>query len=132
VSPLEGAIAPWLTVSRNLFDLFLYLPIGWMLSLSLAVLVRRIFPHSVVSGRRIWIVPVSLLALEFCLEAVGASFSRAFADLFYPGPDAESQWGFVLMTCPTVWAIAYSMGVIFRAPRKRPQPGTHTQAMRPD
>src|SRR5271169_1064761 len=49
VSPLEEAIAPWLQVSRDAFDLFLYLPIGWTLSFLLAIIVQRKFPGAVVS-----------------------------------------------------------------------------------
>jgi hypothetical protein len=37
VDPLEEAVAPWLQVSRNGFDLFLYLPAGWTLSFFFAV-----------------------------------------------------------------------------------------------
>lgn len=113
VSPLEQAIAPWLMVSRNIFDLFLILPIGWALSFFLALLVQRVFPGAVVSGRRIWVVPVFLLALAFCWDVAQFSISYAFAEFFYPGLEGESIWAFALMTCPTVSAIAYSLGMIW-------------------
>jgi len=116
-SPLESAIAPWLQVSRNMFDLFLYLPVGWMLSFLLAIVVQRIFPGAVGFGRRIWIVPVCLLALGFCVDAVAFSFRDAFAEFFYPGPDGESGWVFMLITCPTMSTIAYSLGIIWPARR---------------
>ena len=45
VSPLEQAIAPWLMVSRNIFDLFLILPIGWALSFFLALWFNGSFPE---------------------------------------------------------------------------------------
>jgi hypothetical protein len=118
VSPLESSIAPWIGQSRNTFDFFLYLPVGWTLSLLLAIVVQGIFPGAAVCGRRIWVVPVCLLALAFCWEGVGFSFRQAFAILFYPDPDGESQWAFVLMTCPTVSAIAYSLGMIFSTRRR--------------
>ena len=94
-----------------MFDLFLYLPVGWTLSFLLAIVVQRIFPGAVVFGRRIWVVPVFFLALGFCWDTVYFSFSYAFAEFLYPGPDGESQWAFALMTCPTVSAIAYSLGM---------------------
>jgi hypothetical protein len=118
VNPLEAAIAPWLQVSRNGFDLFLYLPIGWALSFLLAIVLRRIFPGAVIFGRRIWVIPVFLLALGFCWEVAQFSFSYAFAEFFYPGPGGEGQWAFILMTCPTVSAIAYSLGMIWSERRQ--------------
>jgi hypothetical protein len=111
VSPLEQAIAPRLTVSRNLFELFLILPIGWTLSFLLAILVQRIFPGTIVFGRRIWAVPVFLLALAFGWDLAHFSFGYAFAEFFYPSPEGENVWAFALMTCPTVSAIAYSLGM---------------------
>jgi len=118
VYPLEAAVAPWLQVSRNAFDLFLYLPIGWTLSFLLAIVVQRKLPGAVVSGRRIWVVPVFLLALGFCWDLAQFSLSSASAEFFYPGPDGESAWAFMLMTCPTVSAIVYSLGMTWSARRQ--------------
>jgi hypothetical protein len=116
VSPAEGAIAPWLGDScRHQLSLFLVVVPGWILSLFLAICIRRIFPRSVVLGRWIWVLPVSALALAFCWDVAHFSFSFAFAEYFYPGPDGESVWAFALMTCPTISAIAYSLGMIFSA-----------------
>jgi hypothetical protein len=112
VNAIEEAVA------RNGFDLFLYLPAGWTLSFFFAVLIRRIVPEAEAAGRRIWMIAVSLLALAFGVEAIGISFGRAFSDLFYPGSDGESQGAFVMMTCPTISAIAYSPGMIWSARRQ--------------
>ncbi len=113
-----NAVAPWLQVSRDGFDLFLYLPIGWTLSFFLAVLVQRFFPGATASGRRVWMLPVFLLALAFCWDVAQFSISFAFTEFFYPGPGGESQLVFVLMTCPTVAAIAYSLGMIWSTGRQ--------------
>jgi hypothetical protein len=131
VNPLEAAVAPWLQVSRDGFDLFLYLPIGWTLSFRLAMLVQRIFPGAIASGRRIWMVPVFLLALAFCWDVAQFSISFAFAEVFYPGPGGESQWAFLLMTCPTVSAIAYSLGMIWST-RRQASKASATRNSRPD
>jgi hypothetical protein len=93
VSPLERVIAPWLQVSRNGFDLLLYLPVGWTLSFLLAILVQRKFPGAVVFGRRIWVLPLLLLALAFCSDAARFSFSDAFVEFFYPGPEGRRPVG---------------------------------------
>jgi hypothetical protein len=122
VNPVESAMAPWLQVSRDMFDLFLYLPVGWTLSFLLAIAVQRIFPGAVWSGRRIWIVPVTLLFLGLCWNVAHFSLSSTLKELFYPGPGGEAQVVFVLMTCPTVSAVAYSLGMIY---------ATHRQASRP-
>jgi hypothetical protein len=118
VDPLEATVAPWLQVSRDGFDLFLYLPVGWTLSFFLAILVQRIFPGAILSGRRIWMVPLFLLALAFCWDVAQFSISYDFAEFFYPGPGGESQWVFALMTCPTVSAIAYSLGMTWSTRRQ--------------
>jgi hypothetical protein len=112
VNPVESAMAPWLQVSRDMFDLFLYL----------AIAVQRIFPGAVWSGRRIWIVPVTLLFLGLCWNVAHFSLSSTLKELFYPGPGGEAQVVFVLMTSPTVSAVAYSLGMIY---------ATHRQASRP-
>jgi hypothetical protein len=131
VDPLEAGVAPWLQVPRNGFDLFLYLPIGWALSFFLAILVQRIFPGAIVSGRRIWVVPVFLLALALCWDLAQFSFSYALAEFFYPGPDGESGWAFVVMTCPTGSAIAYSLGMIWST-RRQASKASDTRNSRPD
>jgi hypothetical protein len=112
VNPVESAIAPWLQVSRDMFDLFLYL----------AIAVQRIFPGAVWSVWRIWIVPVALLFFGLCWNVAHFSLSSTLKELFYPGPGGEAQVVFVLMTCPTVSAVAYSLGMIY---------ATHRQASRP-
>ena len=105
VSQLEGAIAPWMGDSaRNLLSLFLVVVPGWILSLFLAIGIQRIFPRAVVFGRRIWVLPVSVLGLAFCWDVAHFSLSYAFSELFYPGPGGESVWAFALMTCPTASA----------------------------
>jgi hypothetical protein len=131
VLPLEQAIAPWFMVSTNILELFLYLPIGWTLSFFLAILVHRISPGTNVSGRWIWVLPVCVLGLAFCQDTVHFSFSFAFAEVFYPGPDGESGWVFVLMTCPTVSAIAYSIGMIWST-RHQASKASATRNSRPD
>jgi hypothetical protein len=118
VSPLEAAIAPWLRVSRDAFDLLLYLPIGWALSVLLAIVVQRTFPGSVASGRRIWVLPVVLLALMFVLELRTRSVAYTFAEFFYPGPGGEAWWVFFMATCPTGSAISYSLGMIWSSRRQ--------------
>jgi hypothetical protein len=118
VSPLERVVAPWLQVSRNGFDLLLYLPAGWTLSFLFAILVQRKFPVAIVFGRWIWVLPVLLLALAFCSDAARFSIIYAFALFFYPGLEGEGQWAFALATCPTGSAIAYSLGMIWSAHRQ--------------
>lgn len=118
MTPLEARIGPW-AMRRNLLDIILYLPMGWMLSFLLGVIVYKIFPDAEVMGTRIWFVPVFLLALAFCIEGSEFSFGQAFREIFYPEFLDISGLGFVLMTCPTVSAIAYSLGMAFAARKAR-------------
>ena len=36
------------------------------------------------------------------------SFATALAELFFPGPNGEGWWAFLLLTCPTISTLSYS------------------------
>ena len=84
-----------------------------------AVLVHWLFPRAAVTGRWVWTLPTSLLALAFVGDALTSSFGRAFVEFFYPGPNGEAGWAMALVTYPTGSAIAYSLGMLFATRKAR-------------
>jgi len=121
MNPLEARIGPW-AMRRKLLDLILYLPIGWGLSFLLAVAIQHVFPRAAALGRRIWVLPVALLSLALCWDSFRFSFGIAFKELFYPDMVGLGGLVFLLMTCPTISAITYSIGMEFAAHRARMRP----------
>jgi hypothetical protein len=55
-------------------------------------------------------------------EAFAFSFAKAFLDLFFPGPDGEGWWLFILLTCPAASALCYSAAMSW--PLSWPKPAT--------
>src|SRR5580698_288284 len=114
VANLASWIAPWIDDSIRTawgFYLFAVVP-SWILSFLLAVAVHKIFPTAAVFGRRIWILPTALTALGFCWDAASISPSFAFAEF---SSLVHHRAVVLLITYPTVSAIAYSLGMVWSA-----------------
>jgi hypothetical protein len=108
------AIAPGIAQFGHL--LLWAAPLGWFLSFMLAIGIRCLFPGASSAGRWIWVLPVALLVLGFCCNAAAGSFRSAVLIFFTTGPRGLDV--FVLMTCPTLSAVVYSLGMIWSARRQ--------------
>src|ERR1700681_3695445 len=63
ISVLEQFVTPWIWQSMsNSVDLVLIAVPAWILSFLLAIAVQRMFPGAALVGRRIWVLPVLVLA----------------------------------------------------------------------
>ena len=87
----------------------------WGIGLYVALLVARLFPSSVITGRWVWPVPTLFFLLFFVRDALFSSFGHALSDLFYPGPNGEAWWGVMIVTYPTCSAALYALGMFFAA-----------------
>jgi hypothetical protein len=83
---------------------------SWLLSCLLAIAVRRIFPASVVVGRWVCVLPATLMVLGFCWDAASISPRFAFLEFF---SIERHRAVFLLITYPTISAIAYSLGMLW-------------------
>jgi hypothetical protein len=117
VAKLAALIAPWIDESMNTtlgFYLCAAVP-SWILSCLLAIGIRRTSPASVAVGRRIWVLPATLMVLGFCWDAVSISRRFAFVEFF---SIEHHRAVFLLITHPTLSAMAYSLGMIWSTRRQ--------------
>lgn len=72
--------------------------------------VRLVFPKTS-GGRWIGVLPAILMVGGLVSDTFTFSFTKALAELFFPGPDGEGLWAFALLTCPTISTLSYSATV---------------------
>ena len=74
----------------------------------LGSLVQRGFPKARSGGKWIGAIPAVLMVWALVSDTHTFTFTKALADLFFPGPDGEGWWAFILLTCPTISTLCYS------------------------
>jgi hypothetical protein len=116
VAKFASSIAPSIDESIGTpFGFYLYAAApSWILSYFLAIAIRRMFSASVVVGRWIWVLPTTLMVLGFCWDAASISLRFSFVEFF---SIEHHSAVFLLITCPTVSAVAYSLGMIWSTSR---------------
>ena len=70
--------------------------------------VGRIMPDLRTTGKWVWVIPVSLIALGLLQDSLSLSINMAVREFFFPGPDGEGWWAFALLTCPAAASVWYS------------------------
>jgi hypothetical protein len=92
---------------------FAEVPLGYAAALIVGSIfgftASHLIPSIRSSGRWVWILPTSLFALVFFSECFTFSLKRAFRECFFPGQNGEEAIGFLLMTCPTLSTVCYSV-----------------------
>jgi hypothetical protein len=78
---------------------------------------RRWSPSVRSGGKWIGVLPSILLVWALLSDTFTFSFTKALAELFFPGPDGEGWWAFVFLTCPTISTLSYSAGMFVRCSR---------------
>ncbi len=79
-----------------------------ILGYGLGTLVRRLAPSAARVGRWVWVIPVAVLVLA----CVGVALGHREDLLLLVWPrSGEEAWGYVLVTGPTLAAVAYSLAM---------------------
>ena len=76
---------------------------------ALAVVVVRSVRSARLAGRLVWILPVVLLIAMIVYGSASEGLSEALREFFYPRMDGEEGLPFVLMTCPVLVCVGYSI-----------------------
>jgi hypothetical protein len=77
--------------------------------------VGRIVPSARSSGRWVWVVPALALLWAFFHDAFRTSPKDSFRELFFASQNGEAWWAFVLLTCPAISTLSYSVAMVWRS-----------------
>ena len=98
-------------VSGQLVEVTRCMVVSAVAGFVLGSVVRRLFPRVRSGGKWIGVLPVILMVWALLSDTFTFSFAKAFAELFFPGPDGEGWWAFALLTCPTISTLSYSVAM---------------------
>ena len=115
-----GIVGQLIEVSRSVL---VSAAAGFLLGLA----VRRLVGHAPSGGKWIGVLPSILMIWALLYDAFTFSLAKALAGLFFPGLDGEGWWAFVLLTCPTISTLSYSVAMA----RPRVHPADHESAKTP-
>jgi hypothetical protein len=115
---------PWKFVDAGMTGQIIDVVSSTMVSAAAGLLlgsaVRRLFPKARSSGKWIAALPLILMTWALVSDTFTFSFSKTLVDLFFPGPNGENWWAFMLLTCPTISALFYSAAMAWPMSARKP------------